>query len=91
MNLEQTLGTYKGTECAQDGCTVGILAPEVIENWVCAIHRACPRCGSAIMDFPALSRTDNKTKVCSPCGRLEGIEALALGKPLPQWLWQVND
>jgi len=89
--LEGTIGAYKGTECAHKNCYASVLAPEVIENWLCPSHRACPRCGSAVMDFPALSRTDNKTKICSPCGQIEGIEDLVTGQPLPQWLWQVND
>ena len=37
----------------------------------------CPRCGSAEMHFPALSRTDNRTHVCSDCGRLEALEQFA--------------
>jgi len=34
----------------------------------------CPRCGLAFEGFPALSRTDNVTDVCSACGLLEAIE-----------------
>lgn len=28
----------------------------------------CPRCKKVTTDYPALSRKDNKTKVCSQCG-----------------------
>lgn len=46
----------------------------------------CPRCGDALPDYPALSRTDNKTAVCSACGLIEGIEQL-LGALTPQSAW----
>lgn len=35
------------------------------ERWV------CPRCGKEVQEFPALSRWDSKTKVCSQCGMEE--------------------
>ena len=37
----------------------------------------CPHC-RAIMHppFVALSRRDNRTEICSNCGRREGLEAL---------------
>lgn len=28
----------------------------------------CPTCGKDIVGFPALSRRDNKTHICSDCG-----------------------
>jgi hypothetical protein len=31
----------------------------------------CPRCGKKVATCEALSRTDNETMVCSPCGRDE--------------------
>ena len=37
-------------------------------------YDACPRCNSAITEFPALSRRDNKTDICSDCGLAEGLE-----------------
>lgn len=33
----------------------------------------CPRCGKPIEGYPALSRVDNKTDICSPCGTLEAL------------------
>lgn len=33
----------------------------------------CPRCGKEI-DYPALSRRDNKTEICSDCGTQEALE-----------------
>lgn len=38
------------------------------------IERHCPRCGETYIGFPALSRVDNKTYVCSPCGTEEGLD-----------------
>ena len=40
-------------------------------------YDACPRCNSAITTFPALSRRDNKTDICSDCGTAEGLEDYA--------------
>ena len=34
----------------------------------------CPRCGLKIIGYPAISRKDNKTKICSDCGVLEAME-----------------
>jgi predicted RNA-binding Zn-ribbon protein involved in translation (DUF1610 family) len=49
-----------------------------------ATYATCPRCGQERLriDRPALnalSRTDNKTYVCSDCGTSEGLEAMARG------------
>jgi len=39
------------------------------ENW-----GNCPRCTKEIKTFPALSRRDNKTDICSDCGTTEALE-----------------
>lgn len=36
--------------------------------------KVCPNCGSDIVGYPALSRKDNKTEICSECGQLEALE-----------------
>jgi len=36
--------------------------------------KVCPRCGNEYTGFPALSRVDNKTSICSPCGEEEGLD-----------------
>ena len=41
----------------------------------------CPRCGGYYADFPALSRVDNETSICSPCGTEEAIQDFT-GEPL---------
>lgn len=33
----------------------------------------CPRCGKTVTDYPALSRRDNKTNICSQCGTDEAM------------------
>lgn len=40
----------------------------------------CPKCGKVYYEAPALSRTDNKTLICSDCGIRESLEALGLDK-----------
>jgi ribosomal protein S27AE len=57
----------------------------------------CPRCGGGIPNdinigaYPgALSRTDNKTEICSECGVLEGLEQMVKGQPDPQDTWLSN-
>ena len=41
----------------------------------------CTRCGEYYTEFPALSRVDNETSICSPCGTEEAIQDFA-GEPL---------
>ena len=33
----------------------------------------CPKCGKEYIGYPALSRKDNKTKICPSCGIKEAI------------------
>ncbi len=35
--------------------------------------RSCPRCNQIMGDYPALSRRDNKTDICSSCGTEEAL------------------
>lgn len=35
----------------------------------------CPKCDGDFYDIPAISREDNKTKICPECGMKEAIEA----------------
>ena len=48
----------------------------------------CPRCKEEKdMRFPALSRADNKTLICSPCGTEEALEQYTNnGKLNTDWL-----
>lgn len=36
--------------------------------------RTCPICGQQYSGYPALSRKDNKTEICSNCGTKEALE-----------------
>ena len=38
--------------------------------------KICPICNETIKRHPALSRTDNKTEICSKCGLLQAGQAL---------------
>ena len=38
------------------------------------VARICPNCGKQYTNYPALSRKDNKTKICPDCGTKEAIE-----------------
>ena len=35
--------------------------------------RTCPMCGKEYDGYPALSRKDNKTEICSDCGMVEAL------------------
>ena len=45
----------------------------MVKEWI------CPKCKNKTKDFPALSRRDNKTKICSTCGSMEALNDLANG------------
>jgi len=37
-------------------------------------ERVCPVCGKTYIDYPAISRKDNKTEICPQCGIAEALE-----------------
>lgn len=39
--------------------------------------RICPICNSVYTDYPAISRRDNKTKICPECGTHEALKLWA--------------
>lgn len=41
-----------------------------------AAVKVCPKCGRKYKERPAISRRDNKTKICPECGMLEALEDL---------------
>jgi hypothetical protein len=45
----------------------------------------CPRCKQTYTEYPALSRVDNKTDICSKCGTAEAMWDFAYrgSKPMP--------
>ncbi len=34
----------------------------------------CPKCDRVVIEYPATSRIDGKTKICSECGKLEAVD-----------------
>ena len=41
-------------------------------------HNRCPRCGEPFTGYPALSRWDNRTSICSDCGTSEALMQFSL-------------
>lgn len=44
--------------------------------------RVCPKCHRRYSGYPAISRVDNETEICSDCGQLEALEDF--------WKWRVK-
>ena len=42
--------------------------------------RICPICGRPYSGVPALSRTDNKTKICPDCRTRQALESIGVDK-----------
>ena len=40
--------------------------------------RVCPLCGRVYGEFPALSRTDNKTLICPDCGTRQALDSIGI-------------
>lgn len=38
--------------------------------------RKCPKCGVRYKSHPTISRRDNKTEICPPCGTMEALKDL---------------
>ncbi len=49
------------------------------ENNVTEI-KICPRCRKAYHGYPATSRLDNETSICSDCGTREALESLGISR-----------
>ncbi len=51
----------------------------------------CPKCGKYYVGYPALSREDNKTEICSECGVKEALKALVFrdANTLNCWLFML--
>lgn len=42
------------------------------------IERTCPICGHKYTDYPALSRLDNVTLICSECGIRQALDSIGV-------------
>ena len=50
----------------------------------------CPRCKRMYRGFPALSRRDNKTEICSDCGSVEAMEDCYQERWTNKIYWEVK-
>ena len=41
--------------------------------------RVGPLCGKAYRGYPAVSRTDNETRICPDCGVRQALESIGIG------------
>ena len=48
------------------------LLHESVTRKIFEIQR-CPKCGKEFTEYPALSRVDNETEICSECGVKEAV------------------
>lgn len=42
--------------------------------------KICPRCRKAYHGYPATSRLDNETPICSDCGTREALESIGISQ-----------
>ena len=42
------------------------------------VAAVCPRCGKSYRGYPALSREDNKTRICPDCGIREALSSMGI-------------
>lgn len=53
-------------------------------------ERLCPRCGNTYLDYPAISRKDNETEICSTCGQAEALLQMT-GVNLKDDIWKIKN
>ncbi len=53
-------------------------------------YGTCPRCEREMTTFPALSRRDNKTDICSDCGQAEALEDYYRERWTDKVYWEVK-
>jgi predicted RNA-binding Zn-ribbon protein involved in translation (DUF1610 family) len=75
---------HQWTEIEDDAATFSTLKDaqreaKTIEGAEIIEHFACPQCGGIISGAPAISRTDNTTRICTKCGIREAMEAFEKG------------
>ena len=54
------------------------MSPEDIAHMKYKKGWVCPSCNNVSTEYPALSRRDNKTDICSACGIGEALEDYAV-------------
>ena len=70
--LEQRIETeeYPGKDYDRAECGALKWALSELEN---IPEKECPFCHEPIYGYPAISRADNKTEICSNCGLMEAL------------------
>ena len=53
-------------------------------------YGTCPRCEREMTTFPALSRRDKKTDICSDCGQAEALEDYYRERWTDKVYWEVK-
>ena len=43
-------------------------------DYYVGVTKVCPICKNSIIGYPAVSRKDNRTEICSACGMIEALE-----------------
>lgn len=57
---------------------IGAIGICIDRHWINSIKegsKICPICGKEYDGYPAISRKDNETEICSQCGQDEAMEA----------------
>jgi len=89
--VDLMVGDVIFTTCDDEGETQGLSQEQIDTLLAKVLNGTCPRCGTRpAMAYPALSRTDNKTRLCSACGLMEGIEQM-LDCLMPQSAWNTAE
>lgn len=43
-------------------------------DYYVGVTKVCPICKNSIIGYPAVSRKDNRTEICSACGIIEALQ-----------------
>ena len=62
----ETATKYSSEDLAYKDC-------DELDEKFFGVFPVCPICGRAYSGYPAISRKDNETKICSDCGMLEAL------------------
>lgn len=70
---------YAVSHMDEDSMVLGAVTDDVKQgDYIRVAH--CPSCGKMYSGYPAISRKDNTTEICSDCGVHEAFEDFKKGK-----------
>lgn len=72
-HIEEKQYKWLQKEAKKRDRSMAYIIREILEKQV-SNPRICPKCGNQIIGYPALSREDNKTEICSNCGTKEALQ-----------------